>query len=156
PGFAQHRLSWYWRLAKYRREPTVLYLLEIVLALSLLPELELEALPTSRPALAACKKIESLSNLPPTSYFSPRARSAVLSNHSYQTPEVGLFEPAFGCTRAAENGSCGIWIGRLVGCFLLLFLQVALMSLLQIAVNIRPKLFQLIRSEERRVGKECR
>ena len=47
--------------------------------------------------------------------------------------------------KAAENGQA--WIPQLegsVGCFLLLFLQAALMLLFQIVVNIGPKLLQFV------------
>src|SRR5271166_4460860 len=86
---------------KHRPDPAVM----LLLGSSLVAELEqTPPRPTSRPALPPYKIIESLSNLPPDPYLAARALSTVLSNNSCQLPQLGLFESAFGCTPAAENG----------------------------------------------------
>ena len=66
------------------------------------------------------------------------------SSNFCQSLELGLLESAFGCTPPAETGKCGIQITGSVVCFLLLFLQVARVSPLQITVDVWPKLLQLI------------
>src|SRR5580658_3752147 len=82
------------------------------------------------------------SNLAPISIF-PFRPSAPVPRSSRRSLKVGLFEPAFGYKPLAAEGNESLpipdWKAS-IGCFLL----VAGASPLQIAVNIGPKLLQLI------------
>src|SRR5579872_252453 len=103
------------------------------------PELETAHLPTYRQALPPCKMIESPSKFSSLCLY--------LISGSFRSfchlPATRLLVFAFGCTRRdlsrVESG-----LGVLVGCLFLLFLQVALMSPLQIVVNIRPEFLQFV------------
>src|ERR1700733_7909386 len=120
-------------------------LLVIVLARSLLPELEQTTPSTSRPELLRCKIIESLSNLPPRPYFPARPRlSHFEPTNPTSYPRLDCLHRRLDARQGLMTGKYGIWMGRSGGSLLLLFLQAALVSFLQIVVNIRPKLLQLI------------
>src|SRR5580692_9265218 len=77
-------------------------------------------------------------------YFPARALSAARFPIPASHPNLDCLNWPLDALHRQKRASVESRLQGLVGCFLLLFLQVAGVSVLQIAVNIWPKLLQLI------------